>query len=151
METASLAGEFKDRWAVSVSGSWRLTFRFEGEDAVLVDYQDYHRRLSYAHAQSTPSRSGPPRISGRNDRIHGSSTLADYAGDFVARAKRQGRNLRRHGHPAVRPPWAPRLTSLAAMISAVNLDFPFEGSTSVVAGHEFSLPFLCEPGSKGVG
>jgi len=21
---------------------WRLTFTFEGEDAVLVDYQDYH-------------------------------------------------------------------------------------------------------------
>jgi proteic killer suppression protein len=37
-----LAGAFTDRWAVSVSGSWRLTFRFEGEDAVLVDYQDYH-------------------------------------------------------------------------------------------------------------
>jgi proteic killer suppression protein len=37
-----LAGAFKDRWAVSVSGSWRLTFGFEGEDAVLVDYQDYH-------------------------------------------------------------------------------------------------------------
>lgn len=37
-----LARACKDRWAVSVSGSWRLTFRFEGEDAVLVDYQDYH-------------------------------------------------------------------------------------------------------------
>ena len=37
-----LAGTFKDHWAVSVSGNWRLTFKFEGEDAVLVDYQDYH-------------------------------------------------------------------------------------------------------------
>jgi proteic killer suppression protein len=37
-----LAGELRDHWAVSVSGSWRLTFKFEGEDAVLVDYQDYH-------------------------------------------------------------------------------------------------------------
>jgi toxin HigB-1 len=27
---------------VKVSGNWRVTFRFEGEDAVLVDYQDYH-------------------------------------------------------------------------------------------------------------
>jgi len=27
---------------VSVSGNWRLTFSFEGEDAILVDYQDYH-------------------------------------------------------------------------------------------------------------
>ncbi|HLO07947.1 MAG TPA: type II toxin-antitoxin system RelE/ParE family toxin [Terriglobales bacterium] len=37
-----LAGELKDQWAVWVSGNWRLTFRFEGEDAVLVNYQDYH-------------------------------------------------------------------------------------------------------------
>jgi len=33
-----LAGHF----AVTVNGNWRLTFRFEDGDAVLVDYQDYH-------------------------------------------------------------------------------------------------------------
>jgi toxin HigB-1 len=38
----SLAAELKGHWAVSVSGNWRLTFKFEAEDAVLVDYQDYH-------------------------------------------------------------------------------------------------------------
>src|SRR3546814_12304651 len=32
----------KDHWSVSVSGNWRLTFYFDGEHAVLVDYQDYH-------------------------------------------------------------------------------------------------------------
>jgi proteic killer suppression protein len=37
-----LSGPLKDHGSVSVSGNWRLTFRFEGEDAVLVDYQDYH-------------------------------------------------------------------------------------------------------------
>jgi toxin HigB-1 len=37
-----LSGHLKDHWAISVSGNWRLTFRFEGEDAILVDYQDYH-------------------------------------------------------------------------------------------------------------
>jgi proteic killer suppression protein len=37
-----LAGALNDHWAVSVSGNWRLTFKFEGEDATLVDYQDYH-------------------------------------------------------------------------------------------------------------
>lgn len=37
-----LAGALKGHWAVSVSGNWRLTFKFEGEDAILVDYQDYH-------------------------------------------------------------------------------------------------------------
>ena len=29
-------------WAVSVNGNWRLTFTFEGTDAILVDYLDYH-------------------------------------------------------------------------------------------------------------
>ena len=29
-------------WAVSVSGNWRLTWRFEGEHATDVDYEDYH-------------------------------------------------------------------------------------------------------------
>lgn len=28
--------------SVWVNGNWRLTFAFEGKDAVLVDYQDYH-------------------------------------------------------------------------------------------------------------
>lgn len=37
-----LHGNLKGHWAVMVSGNWRLTFRFEGEDAILVDYQDYH-------------------------------------------------------------------------------------------------------------
>lgn len=37
-----LAGNLKGHWAVKVNGNWRLTFTFEGEDAVLVDYQDYH-------------------------------------------------------------------------------------------------------------
>ena len=29
-------------WAVSGNGNWRLTFTFEGTDAILVDYLDYH-------------------------------------------------------------------------------------------------------------
>lgn len=37
-----LHGNLKEHWAVKVSGNWRLTFRFEGENAILVDYQDYH-------------------------------------------------------------------------------------------------------------
>ncbi len=37
-----LRANLKGHWAVMVSGNWRLTFRFEGEDAILVDYQDYH-------------------------------------------------------------------------------------------------------------
>lgn len=37
-----LKGELKGHWAVTVGANWRLTFAFEGTDAVLVDYQDYH-------------------------------------------------------------------------------------------------------------
>lgn len=37
-----LKGNLAGHWSVSVSGNWRLTFLFEGEDTVLVDYQDYH-------------------------------------------------------------------------------------------------------------
>ena len=38
----ALAGNLAGRYAVSVSGNWRLTFGFDGEDVVLADYQDYH-------------------------------------------------------------------------------------------------------------
>jgi proteic killer suppression protein len=37
-----LKGSQKGHWPVWVSGNWRLNFSFEGSDAVLVDYQDYH-------------------------------------------------------------------------------------------------------------
>lgn len=37
-----LAADLVGYWAISVNGNWRLTFTFEGEDAILVDYQDYH-------------------------------------------------------------------------------------------------------------
>ena len=37
-----LNGILKHHWAVTVSGNWRVTFRFENGDAYVVDYQDYH-------------------------------------------------------------------------------------------------------------
>ena len=37
-----LKGALSGHWSVWVSGNWRLTFTFVGEDAELVDYQDYH-------------------------------------------------------------------------------------------------------------
>jgi len=37
-----LKGGRSGAWAVSVSGNWRITFRFSGKDAVDVDYEDYH-------------------------------------------------------------------------------------------------------------
>lgn len=37
-----LKGERAGRYAVNVSGNWRLTFRFDGEHAADVDLEDYH-------------------------------------------------------------------------------------------------------------
>ncbi len=37
-----LRGKKKGVWSVWVSGNWRITFRFNGKDAELVDYEDYH-------------------------------------------------------------------------------------------------------------
>jgi toxin HigB-1 len=37
-----LKGARKGTWSVSVSGNWRLTFTFVGEDAHDVDLEDYH-------------------------------------------------------------------------------------------------------------
>jgi len=38
----SLKGDRKGAYAVSVSGNWRITFRFERGDAVDVILEDYH-------------------------------------------------------------------------------------------------------------
>ena len=37
-----LVCELDGHYAITVNGNWRLTFMFEGEDTILVDYQDYH-------------------------------------------------------------------------------------------------------------
>lgn len=37
-----LSGDWADFYAVSVSGNWRVIFRFEKEDVCEVNYIDYH-------------------------------------------------------------------------------------------------------------
>ena len=37
-----LKGNRAGYWSVSVSGNWRVTFRFVDGDAEVVDYEDYH-------------------------------------------------------------------------------------------------------------
>jgi len=37
-----LSGTEKNTWSVWVNGNWRITFQFEGEHAIIVDYRDYH-------------------------------------------------------------------------------------------------------------
>jgi proteic killer suppression protein len=38
----SLKGDFAGYWSVTVSGNWRIVFRFEGGHAGDVDLIDYH-------------------------------------------------------------------------------------------------------------
>jgi proteic killer suppression protein len=38
----ALKGDLSGHWAVWVDKNWRLTFRFDGVNAVMVDYRDYH-------------------------------------------------------------------------------------------------------------
>lgn len=38
----SLTGNRKNIWSVTVNGNWRVTFRFEGRDPEIVNYEDYH-------------------------------------------------------------------------------------------------------------
>jgi proteic killer suppression protein len=42
LDLHQLHGERRGTWAVKVSGNWRVTFVFHGEDAKSVDYEDYH-------------------------------------------------------------------------------------------------------------
>ena len=37
-----LSGDMEGHYAVSVSGNWRVTFRFENGLAIEVNYLDYH-------------------------------------------------------------------------------------------------------------
>jgi toxin HigB-1 len=37
-----LSGDLANHWSIDVSGNWRVTFTFQDQDAILVDYQDYH-------------------------------------------------------------------------------------------------------------
>jgi len=37
-----LKGQEAGTWSVTINGNWRITYKFEGQDAVIVDYRDYH-------------------------------------------------------------------------------------------------------------
>jgi len=37
-----LKGKLAGFWSVTVSGNWRVIFRFNGSDVELLDYTDYH-------------------------------------------------------------------------------------------------------------
>lgn len=37
-----LKGDLKGYWSLTVTGNYRVIFRFENGDAYLVDYLDYH-------------------------------------------------------------------------------------------------------------
>jgi proteic killer suppression protein len=38
----ALTGNLAGRYAVTVRANWRITFAWDGQDAIEVDYEDYH-------------------------------------------------------------------------------------------------------------
>ncbi len=42
LDLHSLKGKYEGYWSVSVSGNWRVIFRFKGNKVFDVDYLDYH-------------------------------------------------------------------------------------------------------------
>ncbi|MDU6410655.1 MAG: type II toxin-antitoxin system RelE/ParE family toxin [Yersiniaceae bacterium] len=38
----ALKGDRKDSWSISVSGNWRITFKFIDGDAEILNLEDYH-------------------------------------------------------------------------------------------------------------
>lgn len=42
LDLHKLQGDLKRFYAIKVSANWRLIFAFEGKDAILLDYIDYH-------------------------------------------------------------------------------------------------------------
>ncbi len=38
----ALKGTMANRWSVTVSGNWRLTFEFREGNTYVLDYEDYH-------------------------------------------------------------------------------------------------------------
>ena len=38
----TLDGDLAGHHSIWVNGNWRMTFKFKEQDAVLIDYQDYH-------------------------------------------------------------------------------------------------------------
>jgi len=42
LDLHALKGKYEGFWSVSVSGNWRVIFRFQENDVFDVDYLDYH-------------------------------------------------------------------------------------------------------------
>ncbi len=42
MRFHKLKGDLKGYFSVTVRANWRIIFKFDGEDAILVNYLDYH-------------------------------------------------------------------------------------------------------------
>jgi len=40
--THALPGPLRNHWSISISGNWRVIYRFVDGDVELVDYLDYH-------------------------------------------------------------------------------------------------------------
>src|SRR5271165_3905938 len=54
------------RWSVRVTGNYRITFGWSGENALDVDFEDYHQGGSYAEKERNAARSSRRDYQGRH-------------------------------------------------------------------------------------
>jgi len=98
-----LKGNLKDFWAVSVSGNWRIIFRFENSNAYDVDLVDYHQE------KPMPMKNPPhPGLSVRYDRLEPLG-ISVTQGPKILGVIRQALNNLVNGKAAISPEMAIRL------------------------------------------
>jgi proteic killer suppression protein len=107
----ALKGDRAGEFAVSVSGNWRITFRFEGEDATEVNLEDCHRGSSMRSLRSPNRRPTHPGAVLREDVL---PELAITQGEFAEKlgVSRLTVSQVLHEHRALSPDLALRLEKL---------------------------------------
>jgi hypothetical protein len=81
-----LSGDLADHWSIDVSGNWRVTLTFQGQDAILVDYQDYHLGNTFQPANLSAGGDtlwGPPYNMGSNSCDNGRTRTARTGSRFI--------------------------------------------------------------------
>jgi proteic killer suppression protein len=116
-----LKGNRKGLYAVTVSGNWRVIFRFEGGDALDVDYIDYQYEVYYANEKpATPWRNHPRLISCATQADGNASNRGArrYTQNLSIDSKWSRGYFARNGNSARKSLW-PQSRKLAATTNAI--------------------------------
>ena len=106
-----LKGARAGEYAVSVSGNWRLTFRFDGEDAIDVNLEDYHRGWTMKSLRNPNRRPTHPGAILREDVLPGLGITQGKLAELLGVSRLTVSQLM-HEHRALSPDMAMRLEKL---------------------------------------